>query len=123
MLLKVTRRLFLFATPRMIEPGAGKTDGQSTKHAQDGQAAKGSNSASIFVQRGVQSLMELSFNAPVLSATMQEVFGGPLLGIGAGDHGPGFASCFAVLEGAALQFSDLCRRHKADLFRTGVLQA
>lgn len=67
--------------------------------------------------------MQLSFNAPVFSSAMQDFFGRPLPGIGAGNHRPCFASLFAFLQCAALEFSDLCRRDKTDLFRGGVLQA
>ena len=67
--------------------------------------------------------MQLSFDAPVFSSAAQEFLGRPGRGIGAGDDGPGFASRFALVQRAALQFSNLGRRDKADLFRMGGLHA
>ena len=122
MILNVTRRVFLLPATSVVEPGAGKTHRQAMEHAQNGQGPKGSNSAAILMQAGIQSLVQLAFNAPVLPATLPERLGAPWLGIGAGDHGPGFTCWVALGHRAAPQFTDLCRRHKADLFRAGGLQ-
>jgi len=92
---------------------ASKTHHQTTEHPNNGHAANGSNrlrsSSKVASSRGVTFLQ-----CPILSATVQEFFGGPWLGIRAGDHSQVYLH-FCLLLGAALEFSDLCRGHEADL--------
>ena len=76
----------------------------------------------IFIERGIQSLVKDSFNAPIVPTRLEQGFSRPDGRIGTGDEWPGLAGGFAFVHRPTLELADLGRRHKADLFRISVLE-
>lgn len=115
---------FLFSPPaRAGQPGRGQADGQATEHAQNGQASGRASSAPIFIQGGIQSLVEDSFNAPIIPPALEQFLGVPDFWIGTGDDRPSLAGGFALLHSPALKLANLGCGHKADLLRSCILEA
>lgn len=114
---------FLFSSPaRAGQPSSGQTNGQPTEHAQNGQASGRASPAAIFIEGGIQPLVEDSFNAPIIPPALEQFPGFPDFWIGTGDHRPSLAGGFALLHGPALKLADLGCGHKADLLRSRILE-
>ena len=118
--LEVSRGFLLFTALRLIGPNTGKADGQATEHSKDRHGFGSAHPATILVQGNIQSLVS-GFDSPVFAPAPQQFLRVPLLGLSAGDYGPGFAAHFVFLYGGRLEFTDLSGGHKTSLFRGGAL--
>jgi hypothetical protein len=118
--LEVARGFLLFTALRLIGPNTGKADRQAPEHAQDRHGFGRAHAAAILVQGNIQSLVP-GFDSPVFTSTPQQFLRVALLGLSAGDYGPGFAARFVFLYGRRLEFTDLSGGHKTSLFRGGAL--
>ena len=121
-LLKIAGGFLFFSALRAGQPGGGEADRQSPKHSQHGQAFGRARPASIFIERGIQSLVEDSFNAPIVPTRLEQGLSLPDFWIRTGDDGPRLALGFALVHRPTLELTDLGSGHKADLRGVSVLE-